>query len=226
MVEDRLLEFLQLPARVQAELAAQPRGTTTAPVERIGLPAAAVEGEHQPLEQVLPVRVFPDQPLELRNDAAMLAKFELRADARLERSQHELLERSCFALGPRLSTKVLERLAANRAESVAQEFHRLRRPYVRRRAHRCLEPVGVDLARLDAQRVASLEGLDAVVAERVAQGRHVALHALARRLRSVAVPDLLDQRAGGDGPAAREHEQRQNRALLHTSKSDLPLALD
>ena len=68
------------------------------------MPAGPVEGEHQLLEQMLPVRVLLDEPLELRNEPAMLTEPELRVESRLECGQNELVEMGRLALGPQFAS--------------------------------------------------------------------------------------------------------------------------
>ena len=125
VVEDRLLERLQAPARFEAEVASKSHRAAAVDLERVGLPACAVEGEHQLLEEVLTVRVLLDEPLELRDEPAMRSELELCVDSRLERGQDELVEMGRLALGPRLAPKILQRLSADRPERIAQALERL-----------------------------------------------------------------------------------------------------
>ena len=65
MSQDPLLEFVQLRARLEAELLDQslPRGLEG--VERIGLTSGAIEREHQRRQQALAEWMFADELLEL-----------------------------------------------------------------------------------------------------------------------------------------------------------------
>lgn len=170
MVEDRLLERLEVAARLEAELAAQSCRAAPVGVERVGLATHAVEGDHQLLEEVLPIRVLRDQPLELRDKPAMLTELELCIDSGLQRTDNELVEVRSLPFGPRLMSKILQRLPAYGSERVAQSLKRRRRLCIRDGPDGCFESVCVDLAGIHAQRVAALEGLDAAIAEHVAQG--------------------------------------------------------
>ena len=50
---------------------------------------------------------IPDQPLELRDEPAMLTELELCIDSGLERAHNELIEVRRLPFGPRLMSKVL-----------------------------------------------------------------------------------------------------------------------
>ena len=63
-----------------------------------------------------------------------------------------------------------------------------------------LEAPGVDVRRCDLEHVAAGRIDEAVDAERLSEVRDVALQRVARRLRWIVAPDLVDQRGGGDRP--------------------------
>jgi hypothetical protein len=92
VLEDRALELSQRRAGLQAELGSQPRSGTAVRVERLPLPTAAVQREHQQAEQVLALRVDRDQSLELTDCLPMAAERELRLDPSLRCREHQLLE--------------------------------------------------------------------------------------------------------------------------------------
>ena len=71
---------------------AQPGRGTAVRVERLRLPTAAVEREHQQAEQVLAVGMSRDQPLELTDHLPVAADGELRLDPSLGCREHQLLE--------------------------------------------------------------------------------------------------------------------------------------
>ena len=102
MVQDRALKLSQGRAGLQAEFGSQPRRSTAVRVERLRLPTAAVEREHQQAEQVLAVGMSRGQPLELTDDLPVAAEGELRLDSSLGCREHQLLELRDLRPYPRL----------------------------------------------------------------------------------------------------------------------------
>ena len=100
--------------------------------QRLGLPARAVEREHQLPAQPLAQRVLRDERLELATSSRACAEREVRVDALLQRVQAQLLEPLDLALRERLVREVGERRAApeRRAPRAAV------RPLLGRRASR------------------------------------------------------------------------------------------
>jgi hypothetical protein len=121
-------------------------------VERVRLPAAAVEREHQLAAQAFAKHVLGDERLELRHQLVMAAERQVGVDAILERGQPELLQPGDLALRERFAVKIGQRLSAPERERVAQA----RRPLDGivagpRLGDQRLEPGQVDLARRDLQ---------------------------------------------------------------------------
>ena len=83
-------------AQAPAPARARQRAPPAAPVgsERIRLPAAAIEREHELSEQTLTRRVIGDERLELRHERRPLAGVELGRDPLLARRDSELVELS------------------------------------------------------------------------------------------------------------------------------------
>ena len=80
MGQDRALQLLQLRPRFEPELIDENATRLLVGGERIRLPARAVQGEHQLGPKPLPQRVFPDKPLQLRHELAVLAEPESTID--------------------------------------------------------------------------------------------------------------------------------------------------
>ena len=92
MVEDRALELLQRPARVDAELVDEGAAAVLVRGKRFGLPAAAVERQHQLTAQPLAEGVLRDQPLQLADDLRMSPQLEVGLQPLLEAFEPELAE--------------------------------------------------------------------------------------------------------------------------------------
>ena len=96
-------------------------------MERVGLPAAAVQREHQLSAQAFAERVLGDERLELRHQVVVAAERQVGVDPILERREPQLLEPSDLAVRERLAAKLGERLPVPERERVAQQGRPLAR---------------------------------------------------------------------------------------------------
>ena len=92
MDQDLVLELLQLPSRVEAELVGQPVPGPLVRRQRIGLAAVAVQGDHQQRPQALAQRMLADEPFELADHLARGAEVEPRRELILDETETDLLE--------------------------------------------------------------------------------------------------------------------------------------
>ena len=86
------LEPLELGAGLEPELLDERGAGAAVGVERLGLAAGAVEGEHQVGVQALAVRVLGDQRLQLGDHGAVAAEREVELQPVLERGQAQAVE--------------------------------------------------------------------------------------------------------------------------------------
>lgn len=154
LAQDSLFELLQLWPGVEPELVAQ--GAACAPEHRegIGLPPAAVEGEHQLSVQPLARRVGGHERLELGGERLVPREREVGGDSLLEHEQPQLLEARDLGPGELLVGDVLERRSAPQRERGAQRRRRrvrvARRELVPSARSEPLETLDVELVRLDS----------------------------------------------------------------------------
>jgi hypothetical protein len=85
VVEDRPLELLQLPTRIDAQLLDQRGAGIAVHVERVDLAAGAVQGQHQLGAEPLTQRVASRERTELGDKLRAAAAAEVCVDAILER---------------------------------------------------------------------------------------------------------------------------------------------
>ena len=218
MTEDGSLEVAQRATGLESKLLTQVGGTTTVCVERVGLPSAAVEREHELLEEPLPERELGDEVLELRDERSVTTACEVRIDSRLPRREDPFLEPRRFGCRPRLERDVLQRPSADQAECLVQERSGFRGGRLGRCPDEVVEPVDVGLPGFDVELVAALAGHDPPVAEHLAKTGNVDLDALPRRLRRLSRPDLLDEPVRRDCPATIEQKEREEGSLLRTAE--------
>ncbi len=117
--EDLLVQALELGAGLDADLLHQPGARLAIGLERLRLPAGAVEGEHALRMQALAQRVRRDERVELGDHLDMAAGLEVGVDRQLGRPQPQLLEAADLGGGERLVRDVGERVAAPQRERLA-----------------------------------------------------------------------------------------------------------
>ncbi len=220
--QDRPLELLERGARLEAELVGEDAARVAVDLERVGLPPAAVEGEHALLEEPLAVGMLGRERLELGDDGVVPAAGELGVESELERREPQLLE----PLGLRCSAGFLrqprQRGPAPERERRAELVCRVGGPagLESRPAavEGALEPVEVELLLADDGAVAASGRLDSLAADGAAQPVHVDLQRLQGRRRRRRSPDSVDELLGRDDPSAVDEEQGQQRALLRRAE--------
>ena len=109
--EDRVLQGAQLRAGLQSDLLDQCATRPPVGLERISLPAAAVQGQHQLSVQVLAQRLLGHRSLELGDQVRVAAERELGLRASLERGPAPFLKSSYLRLCEVLVGEVGERRA-------------------------------------------------------------------------------------------------------------------
>ena len=129
-------------------------------LEPVGLPAAPVEREHQLRPEALAERVLGAERLELGDERQVAAERELGVDALLDRGEAELVEplgldpvRAARARDPRAAvhaTTPPPRAASGRRDSASPGRERLTALLDQQ-----LEPLEIELARLDPEQVAA-----------------------------------------------------------------------
>ena len=110
--EDLGLELAQLRAGLEPELVAHVPSAVAVDLQRLGLPPAAVEREHELAAYALAQRVLAHERLELADHLCVAAEREVCVDALLEGDQAQLLEPRDLLLGERLVVEVRQRRAA------------------------------------------------------------------------------------------------------------------
>ena len=152
LAEDRLLELAQRGARLDPELLDEHAARLLVRLERLGLPAAAVEREHQLAAEPLAERVLGDQRLELGDEVGVGAERELGVDQILQRRRRELLEPRGLAKRERLEEQVGERRPAPERERLA-ELSARSSPSALRPSAQPLEAQEVDLVGVGLEQV-------------------------------------------------------------------------
>ena len=109
--EDRALQLPQALARLDPQSLDQAPSGVVVGLQRVRLPVAAVEREHQLRPESLPVGMVADQRLEPWHHLVMPAELELRLNQQLERRGPQVIEPGHLVLGERLVCDVCKRRA-------------------------------------------------------------------------------------------------------------------
>ena len=193
MAQDRLLEILQHPGRLEPELVDERAPRVLVDRQRLGLPAGAIEREHERRTQPLAEWMLANERLEFPDQTSVPAERELGLDPLLEGFELQLIEAEHLAGREALRGEFAERPAAPERESFPKPAQRIVRRQLPRLADELLEPLEVELAGIDAQRVSRSARVDAVLTEQLPKLRDVDLKALGRTRRRPVAPQELDQ---------------------------------
>ena len=156
--EDHALQPAQLGARLDPQLVDQHAPALAHDLQRLGLPAASVERDHQVPAQPLAQRLFGHQRPQLPHEVGVAAFGDLGGEPLLDRLHPQLLEPPDLALRERLEPMVGERRPApqrqRRLEVVARGPGLVLLERDAGPAEQLLEAVRVDRVVVDVQRVA------------------------------------------------------------------------
>jgi len=229
LVEDRVLKLLKLAARLQATGLNQPRAGPIIDVERVQLPSAPVQPEHQLRRQVLAGRLSSGSGLEFRDDLAVPPAGEFGIEQFLDHDKVRVLHGT--DIGPRGAR--LDQVHEDRAPPHAERAAQLppRGLPVAAGGMRSApfgvagEQVHVDAARLDVQQVPGRVGeqhgrvgATAVAGQHVPQARRRILQHLPRGRRNTIGPEGFQQFARRHHPVGSQQQHAQHRALLDAAQ--------
>ncbi len=118
LVQDHQLQGARLGRRLEAEQLVERAAQHLVRVERLLLPARAVQREHRQPAEPLARRVLAREPGCLGHDRVVVAELDLRLEPVLERGQAQLVEPRDLVLEERLEREVGERWPAPERERV------------------------------------------------------------------------------------------------------------
>jgi hypothetical protein len=125
--QDCSFELSQLPARLEAEVFAQPGASFLEHCQRVRLASRSVQGDHKLGVEPLPVGVEGNRALKLGNDLAVLAEDQPGVYQGLERGQAVGLQPARCDRRERRVAHVRERGTAPQRERIGEETRRGRR---------------------------------------------------------------------------------------------------
>ena len=228
VLEDLRLQSPELGTRLQAELVGQVCADALIGIEGVGLPAAAIEREHQLTGKPLAGRMRGDELLQLTGERRVPTGGQIGLDAQLERLEPLFLQARDRGLGERLGRQVGERRPAPQSQGLAHHGGGLLGLPCGERSPSLLdelrEALRVELAGSQTQAIARRRRLDDVaVAERFAQPRDVHLDGLDRARRRLLAPQRERQSLGADRLTGVQQQQGQDRARLDPTQGQRSL---
>ena len=120
MAQDRGLELTEERRWLQTQLFPQHAPELVVGLQRFGLPAAAVKGEHELTAKTLPHGMLADQSLQLSSECARRAESQIRLDPLLQARQVQLLQPHDLGLRERFVAKISQRGTLPQRQRLAQ----------------------------------------------------------------------------------------------------------
>ena len=213
--EDRLGEGPQLRRRVDAQLVGQPAAQPVVQRERVRLPPAPIERDHEQPVQPLAQRVQGRQPLEVGDRLAVPAQLEQELESIFDRRYPHLLQARALGLDPLAVADVAQGWSPPEGKRFVHDGQSVPGSPVRDQpagaGQEVLEPVDVDGVRLDGQQVARRAGEEDVARdagrdEGPAQFRHPDLEGVGGVGGQVLAPERVGEGVDGDDPSWVERE--------------------
>ena len=219
---------VQAPQRlagVDAELTREQVADPPVGGQRVALPAAPVQRQHQLAVQPLPQRMLCGQLVQLGGQRVVPAQRQVRVDPGLDRGQPQLLQPGRLRPGERVIGQVGQHLAPPQAQRLPQRPGGLlvparlqRRPPGREAV---LEPRRVQPLTVHAQQVPAAPGHQDLARrapgparlQRLAQVRDVDLHGGDPPLGRVPGPEVLGEPVQRHDPVRLEQQQREHGPL-------------
>ena len=135
--------------------------------------------------------------LELRHELRVAAEPEIGLDPLLDGGEAQLLQAKPLTPGERMAFELGERRALPHIEGLAETAGGCSRFQAPRLGDEILEPLQVELAWFDVERISRATRLDPVTAQELAQLRDVHLEGCARGVGRLPAPQLVDQALAG-----------------------------
>ena len=222
--QDAELELRELRAGLHAEFVGESFAGLADRGERVGLPAAPVEGRGEQHPASLPERRPPHESLGLRDGCGVLAQPQSCVEPHLLQVHPHLVEPLGLHERGRPAGEVGIRDAAPERECAVGGVRGPRRVVVEVLSSGCresFEPLRVDGVGVDAQRVRPRRGLDGVAPDRGPHPADRRLQLLRPGPRQFVAPQGLGELVGRDRTARAEHQRREHRALPRAERGPL-----
>jgi len=191
--------------RVDPQLVGQPDAEPLVGPQRVGLSPAAVQRQHERRPPLLPQRLLGHRRFGVPDHVFVLARLQPGQEQLLDGDAAQLLESRRLGSGPRLVGDVLQRTTPPQTDRRPQGGRRRlpipsRQP-CRSAGHESFELGGIEARLMEFEDVPACSALKAA-AQNLAELGHVTLQGRRCRSGRGALPDILDQRGGGNDTAS------------------------
>ena len=204
------LKLLEPRRRVDPELVVERQAKGLERLQRLSVPAGAVEGQHQLAPRPLPERMAAYQRIELGHELRLASEGQLGVDAVLEAGEL-LLDKPCFLRPGEGLRELRERHAVPQVEPSAQLSRRVLRPAVGERFASArmqrLERVQIKGVSVEVEQVPRRPRPDQLARELLAKLGDEDLHHLGCALRHLLAPEPVDEAIHGHDPAGLQQQQ-------------------
>jgi hypothetical protein len=222
LVENGSFKLLQGPSRLETQLVQQKAAGVLVGTQRLGLPPASVEGQHQLATKTLAERMLRGEPLEFAHHLGMALPLEVGLESFLEAVEPQLLESCDLVLGEAVEGDVGEGSPTPQAERRSERAccgigvsGRTGFPPLGEQAR---GPFGIELSCVHLEDVAPWTGVEAVPrTKRTPHARDVCLERFRRSRRGPAGVQILDDPVGGHDLVAVQDQNREQRTLARTA---------
>jgi hypothetical protein len=229
--EDRLLQLPERGHGLEAELVHERHSRCSVGLERVGLPVAAIERQHELAAHALAQRMLPHQGLELADELRVPSAGEVGVYAVFKQGEPQLFETRDLRLRERLEGELAQWRPAPQPERLSKQhgcpLAIFGRQCLAGLVSQALAPVEVKLARLHVKQVAIGPGRHPVgaVSKSLAEARHLDLKTLSGVPGRLLAPELVDQLIGRDRLVGMNQEDREQRPLPVADDGDRPPGL-
>ena len=229
MAKDRRLEFAQRRGWFQAQFLAEGGPELAVDLQGLGLPAAAVQGEHELAAQPLAQRVPGHHPAEFGGERAGDAERQLRLVAFFQARQPEFFQPADLGLRERLVAEVGQRRAAPQRHRLVEQLRGLGRAARGERVPALEDELpelgGVQLGREDPQQVAGRGGDQAAGRQQPPQPGDRRLQRVRRAGRDVLAPQVDQQLLARQHLVGVQQQVSEHGTLPDAADRDLPAAV-
>jgi hypothetical protein len=223
VAEDPLFELAELRAGFDAQLVREVAPHLLVGAEGVGLPATAIQREHQLRPEPLVEGMGGRGVFQLRSRLACTAQLQQGVEPALQRLDVQGLETGRLVVRPADTGELSQRRSPPQRQCRLEHRQPARRVGLRAgRRHVPLEAVGIDLHEGDLEHIAARPGLEGhpVAAQQLAELGHVRLHGPRRTLTVAFAPQLGDEPVSAQRLPGVNHQAGEEPAPLSPAQRD------